>query len=181
MGTTTPAPSLTMRGRTVCGISVWRVPGRKDQHLTWDGPGAPIVVRRHGTQSDRDGDVIGTTDAGTVSEPCADQVAAQAAVDAWWCSQAQTVYRWRGVDPRGSQRGGRMTVSSLPALVACRYDQGWRSLVITAGDGPTPPPAVGAEDVVAEITRHPDTGRRVWWAGDRPSAGAHVTPTGRLL
>lgn len=75
-------------------------------------------------------------------------------------------YRWRGINPAGTFSSGVMMLGAakLAALVESRFAAGWRSLVICSGAGPVPPPAIGAADVVAEITKHPQTGRRVWWS-----------------
>lgn len=78
----------------------------------------------------------------------------------------EETYRWRGVNPRGEQAMGQMTLdpAALPALVEERYKKGWRSLTVCRGAGPVPPPAIGPADVVAAIERHLDTGKRGWWA-----------------
>lgn len=91
-----------------------------------------------------------------------------------------TNYRWRGVSRTGTPRGGMKEIGDLPAWVRDLYTQGWHDLVVCSGDGPVPPPAIGPAGVVAEITRHPDHGRRTWWAEDQsgtdPAPGAAPQP-----
>jgi hypothetical protein len=77
-------------------------------------------------------------------------------------------YRWRGIDSHGTARGGfsSATPGSMADQVKRRYCARWRELtVIAVGDGR---PAGG-------IGRHPDTGRRIWWAEREPGAA----PTAR--
>ncbi len=81
-------------------------------------------------------------------------------------------YRWRGVNPRGEQVMGQMTLDvpgALAAIVEDRWRHGWRSLTVCRGPGPVPPPAVGPADVVAGIGKNPDNGYLGWWAEDSSS------------
>ena len=89
------------------------------------------------------------------------------------------VYRWRGVRG-GSQRQGREPIADLAAWTEARFDAGWSALTVCAGDGPVPPPAVGAAGVVAAIDRHPDTGRRRWWASAQWFAAGGEVPADEL-
>ena len=73
-------------------------------------------------------------------------------------------YRFKGVDSRGVQRFGQVSCpDGLAAMVKGRYDQGWRFLVVCAGDGPVPP-SFADQNEVAWIGPHPDTGKRSWWS-----------------
>jgi hypothetical protein len=74
------------------------------------------------------------------------------------------VYRWRGTAPNGEYKAGVWSCDDLPAEVKTRFDRGWRSLIVCAGDGPVPPPADPQDGLVAVIGPHPQTGKRTWWA-----------------
>jgi hypothetical protein len=76
-------------------------------------------------------------------------------------------YRFRGVNPKGVSSFGRFVTSDLPAHTEMRFRQGWRSLLICSGDGPVPP-APDDGHKVAGIERHPETGKRTWWAESIP-------------
>lgn len=75
-------------------------------------------------------------------------------------------YRYVGVTRNGEARLGVTTPSgTLAQWVEDRFAAGWRQLTVSPGPGPVPPvPGNGPPLVVAAITRHPDTGRRTWWA-----------------
>jgi hypothetical protein len=66
---------------------------------------------------------------------------------------SEAAYTWRGVDRRGTARGGRLTTSDLAGEVAARFTKGWRSLTVFRDD-------VEA----AGIRRNPETGKPCWWA-----------------
>jgi hypothetical protein len=73
-------------------------------------------------------------------------------------------YRFTGVNSHGEQRAGKFTApDGLGALVKSRFAQGWRYLMVCAGDGPVPP-SFADQQQVAGIGPHPDTGKRIWWA-----------------
>jgi hypothetical protein len=61
-------------------------------------------------------------------------------------------------DGAGVNGSRAVAAGELAGWVRGRYAAGWRRLVVV--DASTGEP-------VAEITRHPDTGRRVWWADDQ--------------
>lgn len=63
--------------------------------------------------------------------------------------------RYEGEDRDGAEQHGVVSGVSAGTLVETKYRGRWRSLIVRSGDG---------NDVVGEIMRHPDTGRRVWWA-----------------
>jgi hypothetical protein len=76
--------STPLTGKTLFGVSWWRVPGHRGRHVSWDGPGARVQLRTAGGRwADRPGmDQLGD-DVGSVSEPCATLAEAQLAVDAY--------------------------------------------------------------------------------------------------
>jgi hypothetical protein len=66
-------------GRTVFGVICWSYgKGR----LTWEGPGARVMLRKPGPKSRSGGESLGAS-LGHVSEPCGSLAAAQRAVDAY--------------------------------------------------------------------------------------------------
>jgi hypothetical protein len=75
-------------GRTLFGVTAWRVPGHWGQHLTWGGPGDSLHLRvKAGTWAEQPGyDQLGD-DAGDVTGPLATVTDAQAAVDSYQCSR----------------------------------------------------------------------------------------------
>ena len=79
--------------------------------------------------------------------------------------QELTAYRWRGVNRRGAALFGMTTMlpGSVASLVEKYWRLGWREFLIVPGEGPVPPVADDPGRVGA-IEKHPDTGRRIWWA-----------------
>lgn len=70
---------------------------------------------------------------------------------------------YKGVNRAGWATTGRAQVDDLPAFVKARYDAGWRELTVTCDD-----------HEVGWISKHPDTGQRMWssltyqsWLTDR--------------
>lgn len=58
-----------------------------------------------------------------------------------------------GIDNRGGHHSGCTTVDDPAEFVRVRFDRGWSRLTVQR-DG----------KIVAQIRRHPDTNRRIWWA-----------------
>jgi len=85
------------------------------------------------------------------------------------------IYRWRGISPGGTFQSGMTDIADLAMWTAIRFDHGWHDVIVCSGDGPVPPPAIGAAGVVAAIDRHPDTGKRRWWAEDTLRAEAIIS------
>jgi len=79
-------------------------------------------------------------------------------------TETRQTYRYLGTDRRGNGRYGAWTDTpgGLAARVEKWYRQGWRTLTVVAGEGPTPP-AVGEELQVAGIGRRPGERRRTCW------------------
>ena len=65
------------------------------------------------------------------------------------------MYRWRGINRRGTAAAGQTDCdpATMARWVRDRYRQGWRRLTVEAA---------GRE--AGGISPHPDTGHRIWWA-----------------
>lgn len=61
--------------------------------------------------------------------------------------------RYRGTSSRGVAVCGALGRFTVAEAVALAYRSGYRTLRVTDG-----------HRVIGEITRHPETGRRTWWA-----------------
>lgn len=74
-------------------------------------------------------------------------------------------YRWSGVTGREDPRAGMVTLGDdgLPDWVFVHWRDGWRELTVCRGQRPVPP-RHGDEGQCGGIARHPDNGRRIWWA-----------------
>jgi len=81
-------------------------------------------------------------------------------------------YRWRGVSKSGTSHMGVMTLTpdEMAGAVKIRFDCGWRYMLVAEGEGPVPPSPYG--EAVAMIDKHPETGRRCWWA----EGSSHAKP-----
>lgn len=76
----TRRPATPVLGRTLFGITLWRVTGQDGCHLSWGGPGDWVHLHKGGRQLgglEYQGRAVGT-----VSGPCQDLATAQLAVDA---------------------------------------------------------------------------------------------------
>lgn len=62
-------------------------------------------------------------------------------------------YRFAGINRGGGSVVGRTTTPPAE-FVEAKFDARWQSLDVEDEDG----------ELVGSITRHPDTGRRIWWA-----------------
>jgi hypothetical protein len=87
-----------------------------------------------------------------------------------------SVYRWRGVSPRGKQQFGTTNWPDLSAVVEAMFKRGWRSQIVRTGRGPVPPPAAGADALAAAIEPELVSGRRTWWASSEPTRPGIARP-----
>ncbi len=67
-----------------------------------------------------------------------------------------TMWKYIGRDKTGTGRVGAFCADSVAEFVKSRYRRGWRTLKVT--------PLDDSDTEAGAISRHPDTGRRVWWA-----------------
>lgn len=66
---------------------------------------------------------------------------------------------WLGTDSRRVARSGRDASTATPAELTERlYRKGYSSATVTTPDG----------ELVGQVFRNPDTGKRSWWADGRP-------------
>lgn len=62
---------------------------------------------------------------------------------------------YKGIKRSGIAAGGVVHGTSAASLTEFLYNQGWRKASVNNA-------ASGV--LVGEVTKHPDTGRRTWWA-----------------